>query len=279
MRTFFASLLALVACLVLPVAVVAAWLGTVVDDTDRYVETVGPLATDAQVVDALEQTLTDRTLSTVEQNLPLDAGSADLRPAIAAGVRTVVTNPEFRPAWEAANADAHRQLLAQLRGGGRDGDVVLDLGSVVDSVLREVSGSLPIQVSAPEVSVPVTVLQGDQVQQARSAYDVLDTARVWAPAAWLVLVALALLLSTRRGGTLALVGVTSAVTLGVTLLLLGFARDRVVGAVAAADRPLSGAVWDGVTASLDLLVLVGLGLAALLVVLGLAVSFASRRRA
>lgn len=279
MRTFLATLLAVAACLVLPAALVAAWLGTVVDDTDRYVEVVGPLATDTQVVDAVEETLTARTLRTVEENLPLDAGSVDLRPVVAQGVGAIVTSRAFPPAWEAANREAHQQLLAQLRGTDATDNVVIDLGPVATSVADEVEDSLPVSLDLPEVRAPITVLQGARVEQARAAYDVLDAARVVAPAAWLGLVVLALLVARRRGGTLVLLGIGSLLTLGLLLVMTTFARDRLVGEASATDADLTGAVWDGVTASLDLLVYVSAGLAVVLVVVRAVTSFATRRRA
>lgn len=271
MRRLLATLLALLACLVLPLAVLAAWLGTVVDDTDRYVETVGPLATDAAVVEAVESSLVQRTMTTLDDTVPLDAQTrSELQPVVATGVRAVVESEQFRPAWEAANADAHRQLLAQLRasGSGAGDDVVLDFGSVLASVVDEVGGSLPVTLPTPDVAVPLTVLSGEQVVRARAAYDALDALRVLAPLAWVVLVVLALLVSPRRPRTLAVLGVGSLVTLGLLLLGLARARDRVVAQVAAADRALSAVVWDEVTRSLDLVVYAGLAVAVVLVAVG-----------
>lgn len=280
MRTFLATLLALAACLVLPVALVAGWLGTVVDDSDRYVGTVGPLATDSSVVDAVSQTVAQRTLRAVEERVPLSAGGAgDLEPYVERGVRAVVTSPEFRPAWEAANREAHRQLLDQLRGTGPTDNIVVDLGPVATSVADEVEGSLPIALDLPSVDAPVTVLQGERVQQARTAYDTLDSARLLAPAAWVGLVALSLLAARRRSGTLVLLGVGSAATLGLLLLVLTFARDRVVSETSDLNADLTGAVWDGVTRSLDTLTYVGLGAAAVAVVVGLVGGSVARRRA
>ena len=43
-RTFGAAVLVLVGCLLAPVAVVAVWANNQVSNTDRYVETVAPLA-------------------------------------------------------------------------------------------------------------------------------------------------------------------------------------------------------------------------------------------
>ncbi len=50
-------LVALLACLLLPLALVSSWTATTVSDTDAYVETVTPLASDPVVLKVVRREL------------------------------------------------------------------------------------------------------------------------------------------------------------------------------------------------------------------------------
>ena len=53
LRGLLWRLFAVLASLILPVALASAWLSTVVTDSDAYVDTVGPLASDPTVQQAV----------------------------------------------------------------------------------------------------------------------------------------------------------------------------------------------------------------------------------
>nr|WP_255648781.1 hypothetical protein [Frankia sp. ArI3] len=65
LRTVGASLLLLLAAVLAPLAVVATWADTTISDTDRYVDTVAPLATDPAVQNLVIDRLTGRVVSNV----------------------------------------------------------------------------------------------------------------------------------------------------------------------------------------------------------------------
>src|SRR5688500_4108747 len=97
------GLLALLACLLLPLAVLSTWTATVVGDTDSYVDTVAPLAEDRDVQEAAAERMVDL----VDRQISL--GPA--RPTVKQATLTVVEGPAFPPVWRAANRAAHRDLL------------------------------------------------------------------------------------------------------------------------------------------------------------------------
>ena len=97
LRHLLFAVVALLACLVLPVAVVSLWTDSVVTETDAYVETVGPLADDAVVQDFVQQRLVAETLTRLPQAPPRLVDRAATR-ACRAG------SPA---AWERANRGAH----------------------------------------------------------------------------------------------------------------------------------------------------------------------------
>lgn len=274
-----AALVGLLAGLLLPVALASAWSAAVVTDTERYVATVGPLAGDPDVADAVERSLTLRAMRVVDDagltaETALDLGLDEL---VAGVVTRVVESPDFRSAWEAANAEAHVDLLAGLEGEGAAEPVRIDLGGVLDAVVADLGASLPVEVPAPGVALPVTVLEADQVEQGRDPYAVLAATGVWLPVLWVLGVVLALVVVRRRARLLGWLGAASGVGLVLLLLGLGLARDRVVAAVPDVDRELSGAVWDSVTTDLRVATLLGLAVAAVLLVLGLLGGLVRRR--
>ena len=56
-RTFWSTLLIVVACVLAPLSVVSVWARGEVTDTSRYVQTVAPLASDP----AVQQAVTNRS--------------------------------------------------------------------------------------------------------------------------------------------------------------------------------------------------------------------------
>ena len=96
---------ALLACLALPLAIVSTWTANVVTDSDGYVEAVGPLADDSTVQEAVEERLEAEVLARLPRLPPQTVRRAVVR---------VVEGPEFRPAWEDANRSAHEQLVTAL---------------------------------------------------------------------------------------------------------------------------------------------------------------------
>ena len=62
MRRLLAFLAGLVACVALPLSIAAVWTDNVVNDRDEYVDTVGPLAEDSRVQEAVADRLADIAL-------------------------------------------------------------------------------------------------------------------------------------------------------------------------------------------------------------------------
>ncbi len=159
-RTPVVALLITVAALLAPLAIVATWARDQVGDTDRYVETVTPLATDPAVQDALVaritneifkrldiKSLTQETVDALQaQGLPprvadgLDALAVPLergvRNFVTERVERIIKSPEFEQAWIAANREAHAQLVAVLTG--KDTDTVTVTGNAVNVNLAAV---------------------------------------------------------------------------------------------------------------------------------------------
>jgi hypothetical protein len=244
------GLLATLACLLLPLAVLSTWTATVVGDTDAYVDTVAPLAQDAEVQEAAA----DRLVDVVDEQVPLGPAEATVKQA----ALVVAEGPAFPPVWRAANRATHRQLLRILEDDSAHGDVTIRLGGLVTSVAESL-GQGQLAATVAELDPTFTVVSSQYLEEARTGYQVLETLGAWLPLVWLALVALALLVARHRRRTGAWLGFGSAVTLGLLLPFLTLLEDEIVKSVPTRDEDLARAVWDVLTEDLRDLVALGIG--------------------
>jgi hypothetical protein len=213
-RTVVATVLIVLAAVLAPLAVVASWADDQVGDTDRYVETVKPLASDPD----LQKAVADRVANEVVTRLDLAGLTSELadslserglppRVAGALGalavpiteqVRTFVeeqtlkfvSSPEFEKAWIEANKSAHTQMVALLTGETdgavevRDGAVQVNLAAVINAVKQRLADrGLSIVSRLPEVNAEFTVFQSRDITRAQTAFRLLDKVSTWLP--WL----------------------------------------------------------------------------------------------
>lgn len=240
-------LLVLLACLLLPIALVSSWVAAQVGDTDEYVSTVAPLAE--------EQVLLDAAHTEVEQEVLRRLGpAASSRPqvtnALDRSLTRVLEGPEFPTVWEQGNRVLHRQVLRILESDGTTNPgrwVRLDLAPLADDLTRALADEgVDVPGSVAERDLRVNALPRAEVEQARGYYELLDTAGFWLPVGWLVLAAVALLTARRRIATLGHLAFGSLVALSALAAALVLARWEVVGD---ADSVLS-VLWETLTRGL-----------------------------
>jgi hypothetical protein len=271
--------LALVALLT-PVALVAAWVEGTVTETDRYVATVAPLATDAEVQEAVERRLTERVLAAVEDRRFLERAAAALErqgvpPALAQAltlladpvqdrletavgrvVRRLVEGEGFADAWAASNEVAHEQLMDVLSGQSElveDGTTVsIRVATLTDALRRElVAAGVPGAERLPQVEAAFPIARVEDLERAQTAYVWLDRLGSWLP--WVVLglllVAVVSARDRRRGLARAAVAVVGGSVVLVVLLAVG--RQLLLGALPPdASQAVATSVLDTVTATL-----------------------------
>lgn len=173
-RRVTAPILALVTVLIFAVTVPAAWAHREFLNTDRYVQIVGPLASDPAVQQALARQLTDEVFAAlpIQQRiaaaLPPQASflSLPLTSAIKTFVHDqvlkVVQSNAFQTFWTEANRFVHAQVLAVLNGNSQtisiaNGKVLLNLLPLVNLALKQIQfvagGLLPANVTIPTITV------------------------------------------------------------------------------------------------------------------------------
>ncbi|UFR06829.1 hypothetical protein KBP30_39175 [Streptomyces sp. Go40/10] len=212
LRGAAASVLLVLTLVLAPLAVVAVWVHGTVADTDRYVQTVAPLASEPAVQNAVANRLTDRVVARVDVQAVTDSltkllsdngapprvvdTSKELTGPLRSAVQTVVhrvinrvvTSDVFREAWVDGNRRAQSAVVGMLTGEGQKalkahGDTVqLDLGVVVDQVKKRLADAGFKKASAiPEVDRSVTLFRTDKLRKAQNAMRLLDIVGTWLP--------------------------------------------------------------------------------------------------
>ncbi len=225
---------------------VAIWARGQVLDTDRYLATVSPLASDraiqkdvaARVTDAIEKQLRARGL-TGGQQVGGDLGNRvdqAAHQAIESTTLQVVESSAFKALWVAANRQAHDQLVRVLTGEAPEsvvvshGRITIDLTGVVDQVRQHLS-TLGIKLISqlPPIHLVLDVADASGLQSAQQAVKVLKTLAWALPVLTLLFLALAVLVSTRRWRT-ALRGFGGIIITMLVLRLLVMIGDDVAAA-------------------------------------------------
>jgi hypothetical protein len=239
------TLLAIIA----PLAVVATWAHDEVKDTDRYVATVAPLASDPAVQRAISDRLTELIVSNLDvravTNQAVEALSAnrDLPPTVVTGlqalsvplangvesfvgtrVQKLVESQRFADAWEQANRVAHTQMVAVLTGETGNavqvqGDTVtLNLGVLLDEVKAQlVSAGFTLADRIPTVNAEFTLVQSADLEKAQNGFRLLSALARALPIIALLLLGTAIAISRRRRRTL----IAGALVVAGSMVLLG----------------------------------------------------------
>ncbi|GEK19653.1 hypothetical protein CXY01_01730 [Cellulomonas xylanilytica] len=250
-RATAAVVLILVGALLAPVAVVGSWARGLVVDTDRYVDTVAPIAEDplvqsavsnritVAVVDALnvEQLTTQATDAVAGLDLPPLVGQAvtslqaPLQEAITGFIRKnvtkIVSSEQFENVWEEANRAAHQQIVATLRGDPDALAQISDTGALtidVTPIIEDVKTSLEqagftLVSRIPTINVTFPIASSADLVRLQSAYRLIDIVGGILPYLSLALLAAGVLAARHRSRALVVAGLS----LAGAMLLLGLA--------------------------------------------------------
>ncbi|MFJ6853808.1 hypothetical protein ACIQM3_25320 [Streptomyces sp. NPDC091271] len=274
------AVLLVVLALLVPVSALSAWVDLELDDTDRYLAAVSPLASDADVRETVATLVTDEAMKNIDVGPLQDTVEQFLHES----ALSFTTTEAFRRAWDSANRTAHQTVTASLHGD--DGQAVtIGLAPVIEEVKKElVSSGVPFADRIPVRETSITVLSADRADDLRSSFQWLRYCSVWPAVATVVLLVLVLGLTLVRGGLHA--GLTASalagggLVLGAGLLRIAVAagRDRVLDQVPGTDRDGAAAVYDALTASLRTTVWIVLLVGAVLAVVGLVGRVVAARR-
>ncbi|MFD4620671.1 hypothetical protein [Streptomyces sp. NPDC058475] len=271
MRSLLAALLIFLAAVLTPLSAVAAWTSDEIGDTDRYVATMEPLASDPDVQAAVANRVTGAVMQRLDlQTLlssvapadrprlgkALDALSGPLTSGLEEFVHStaqkLVSSDAFATLWTQLNRRAHAAAVKALTGSGGGavkltGDaVVIDLAPVIDQVKQAlVDKGLTVASKIPEVHTDFTVMTSEAVGKAQKGFRLLQLAGFWLPVLTLLLAAAGVVTAVRRRR--ALVAAALAVAAGAALLALGLwvARALYLDSLPAkVSQAAAGTVFD-----------------------------------
>ncbi|MEU0338932.1 hypothetical protein ABZ092_08120 [Streptomyces bobili] len=257
LRYSAASVLMLLVFLLAPLAVIAAWVDSEVSDTDRYVQTVAPIATEPSVQNTVTDRLTKRVVDNVDVAAFTTAIGRTLQregapPRVVQGaealtgpltsaldsavhdiVHKVVASDQFAEVWDDANRRAHAAVVKVLTGEGGsavqagDDSIDLNLGTVVDNVKQKLVDDGFDQASKiPDVDKTITLFETDKLNEAQDAMRLLNVIGVWLPVVVLALAALAIWSAPAH--RVALMATAIGVGVMMIVLLVGLAVMRQV---------------------------------------------------
>ncbi len=216
-KSLVGAILLVVAVVLAPIAAMGTWARLQLVDTDRFVATFAPLASDPDVQDFVaEQVSTaihervdvsaivgevfdgirslglppraDAALTLLEG--PAANGAASLIDGV---VHDVVQSEQFADVWSQSLRFTHERATAILQNDpdtavqlGDDGAVTIELGVVVDRVKEAMSDrGIGLADMIPEIDRSIPVAQADGLVLVRTVYQVADIGGFWLP--WLVL--------------------------------------------------------------------------------------------
>jgi hypothetical protein len=254
-RSALAVILLTIACLLAPLSVASVWASTVLSDTDRYVETVAPIADDPGVQAAIADEVTTAIMTQLDVDgltrdaLAVIADQENVPPRVADALPTLavpltsgiesftrtqalalLASPQFAEVWAEVNRVAHDQVVTLLEGneGGAvsaQGDTItLNLGPVIEAVKeRLVAAGFGLAENIPTIDRSFVLVESEGISRAQNFYQLLNALGVWLPFIAVALFAAGVYAARDRRRALlrGALGVTVAmVVLGVGLLLV-----------------------------------------------------------
>lgn len=238
-------------------SVVALFVHTQVNNTDSYVDTVAPLASEPAVqeavADRLAEELTGR-LSGLPQILTGPTESLVREVAL-----SLVSGDQFEVVWTEANRAAHAQLAAAVTGRATDGIMRADEDGTVTLSLEPVMTDLRARVydrgftlvdRLPTFDPQFEILQSDELVSAQRYSHALDRAALWLPWAAAICAVVAIAIAPKRMRALSLVGLATAVAMIALLVALTVVRRDYLHNQDIVSPDAAVAVFDTVARSL-----------------------------
>lgn len=273
-RSIVAVVLIVLGCVLAPLGVVAAWTSSIVGDTDRYVDTVRPLASDKDIQNAAANRVTNALMERLDltallqdaapaQRPLLEKALGKLGPSLESAVRSfvhdkaeaVVASDAFEKIWTDANRRIHSAVDKALTGSGggavkiENDTVTLDLAPVVEQVKqRLVDSGMTVAGKIPEIHTDFTIVESEDIGKVKTYFRVLQLVGFWLPVVAVLLVVAGVLVSTHRRRVL----IVASLCFAFATLLLGVALTvfRVVyldALPSGVSQPAAGSLYDTLT--------------------------------
>ncbi|MFD5029562.1 hypothetical protein ACFWM0_03900 [Streptomyces sp. NPDC058405] len=247
MRTFLSTALIALLAVLTPLSAIAAWADLEINNADRFVSAMAPLASDTDVQTAVAKRITDGVMTQIDLG-PLQD---QVRTLLHEAVLSFSTTEAFKSAWKTASRAAHTAAEQVLTNGGGS-RVTIDLAPITEQVKAQlIKDSVPFANRIPVRHSTITVLEANGLGVWRDVIQGLRAAGIWLAVGTVVLTALAVLLAVRRRR--ALIGVGLALAVGAVLLaaVVMVARGTILEELPDnGDRSAAAAIYNALTDSL-----------------------------
>ena len=247
-RSRWSMALVIFGAVLLPISGLTMWSRNQLLNTDRYVDTVAPLASDPTIKAAVADRLTEKVVEVADlQNRAQEAlpdQAKFLAAPIASGAEQLVhelatkliDSDQFRALWEEANKVSHEQIVALLEGedtkavGRDDGKVVVSLQPIAQQLLKQLNNVVPVDLSAsvpPErLNIRFVLVDSNDLARVQKAVEWFNRLAWFLLALVLISFVLAIVIAPDKRRSVQRVGVGMVASMAVFLVLYNFGRQR-----------------------------------------------------
>ncbi len=289
-KRIVAWVLVVLACILAVLSAVSVFARNQLLNTDAYVNTVAPLASNpaiqTQVAKQVSENLISRTNveARVKSALPSKAGflAAPLTAELESTVNTLalkaVQSQQFYEVWVAVNRAAHKQLAAVLTGSStgsvssKNGKVTIDLSQVEANLKKKLDAKgITVFNKVPAVKgLDFVLFQSQSLVKVQKLTKLLNDLALVLPILSLLLFAASVVLARNRRRGLVRAAAGLALSMAAVLVVIAVARHQYLSGLSPNQSVAANqAVIDTVTAKLRLGLRIILGVSALIAVLAL----------
>jgi hypothetical protein len=262
-RTFLSFILILVAVILAPLAVTTVFVVSQISDTQRYVDTVAPLAESAAIQTGVADRISDQVIELINvDELVNEAVAAitsgrDLPPRAVSGleglaapiesgvdsfirdkVTEIVQSESFVVAWREANQLGHSALVKLLSGDDlgalatENGALILNLNQVLAQVKTALlDAGFTRAEKIPETDAEFVLFQSDEIATVQSYYSGAQDVGYFLPIGTLIIALLGILAANRRRAAVAGLGLGILIVMLAVVFGLNFGRTAYIDAL------------------------------------------------
>ena len=225
-------------------SVSSIWTNNQINDTDRYVRTVAPLASDPAIQQDLASSISQRLSMRLDELIDAELTgdrvqflaaplSAVVSQYIESTVLAIVSSPQFEQLWTEIQRAAHTVVSAVLTGTNSDvvksenGEIILDLRPLVNQVidrLRERGIDIVDRIPTDQIDTTFVIFQSDDLANIQSIVELVNKLAYIFPIVALLACIGYLLLATDRWRAGMWIGITLLASMTLFLLLIATGR-------------------------------------------------------
>jgi hypothetical protein len=270
LRAFASVVFLVIFCIFTLFSLIVRWIDDEIQNTDSYVRTVAPLASNKAIQSAVTDAIM-RQLSTVDLEASVKrlvpSADVELGPSLVEAlndfarstVEQVVASNQYATLWAEANRAVHQVVIAVLTGeesaygSSVDGAVRINLQPILTEVVRQLDANgIPYfdQALIGAANTQIELFSSSDLEDAQWATNLLHEAAGVLPFLAIVALALTILLANDRRKSLIRVGFALVGTMTLVLVLLAVIRSWQTDQLEPSSRAAAQAFYDTILAGL-----------------------------